>query len=465
MRVRGAVSLLLVAAVVAGGVAAGRFGPATPAAAQSGPAESWAWLCPHGGGAGWEGVVALANPGDSPVRARVTTLTAAATRTVGLVTVPAGGEVLQRVPAGRRESSSFVEVFGGWLAVGWMVRADDPDTGLSAEPCAPQAGVTWLTTESSSEEGEQAYLVIANPFAADAVFDVTLFSPDRPPLRDLDWTDLTLKGGRSMALPLSKKIVGEEAVAAVLQAKVGRVAVATLGITDGGGVRGVLGAREPATVWHLPTGEGAGQATLVTFVPGDKGLRFGASLFSREGPQAAGGLVDAQQQGASTQVSPVITSGPSSIVVTALGDQALVAAQRAEGQSADDAATGGTAMPATEWVVLPTVAEEPSVPGLVVENPGAEAVSVTLRLLTPEGVGPREASFELAASGTAGAPRSFFEGASQAAVLVTATGPITAAGASTSSGVHGLSLYALSMGVPVPDGGSAGLPESDTAVP
>jgi hypothetical protein len=347
-----------------------------------------------------------------------------------------------------------------------MVRADDPDTGLSAEPCAPQAGTTWYTTETSSEEGEEAFLVIANPFAADAVFDVTLFSPDRPPLRDPDWTDLALKAGRSTTLPVSKKIVGEEAVAAVVQTKVGRIAVATLGITDGGGVRGVLGTRAPASVWHLPAGGGAGQSTLVTFVPGDGGLRYGATLLSEEGPQVVGGLVEAQQQGASTQSAPVITSGPSSIVVTSPGDQPLVAAQRAEGQSADDAATGGVAEPAPAWVVLPTVADEPSLPGLVVENPGTEPVTVTLRLLPPDGgAAPKEVSFDLAASTTAGAPPRLFRDASRAAVLVTATGPITAAGASTSSGVHGLSLFAVSMGVPVPDGAALQETSSVGAVP
>jgi hypothetical protein len=191
---------------------------------------------------------------------------------------------------------------------------------------------------------------------------------------------------------------------------------------------------------------------LVTFVPGERSVRFGGTLLSQREPQAAGDLVEAQQPGSSAQVAPVITRGPSAIVLKTLGEEPLVAAQRAEGQSADDAATGGVVTPATTWVVLPTVADEPSFPGLVVVNPGAEPVTVTLRLLTQNGAPTEEISFELDASATAGAPLSFLLHEPRAAVLVSATGPVVAAGASTSAGVRGLSLYAIAVGAPVPDG-------------
>lgn len=448
----------LVAVVVAGGLALGgmaadRVGPATPSDGPVPSAVSSVWVCPHGGGEGWEGWIALANPGDAPVRARLSGLTSSPRNGSRSVTVPPGSEVLQPVEAGLPESATVVEVFGGWLAVGWLVRADDPDTGISAEPCSDAVGATWYTTESTSEDGERATLVVANPFAAPAVFDVVLFSPDNPPLRDPDWSDLVLRGGRSMALEISRKVVGEEAVAAVVQAKVGRIAVGTLGVTTDGGVRGVLGTMTPASTWYLPAGGGSGQSSLVTFVPEDQGVRFGARLLGEEGPQAAGDLVEAQQQGASTRVSPVVVQGPASIVAAASADRTFVTAQRAAGQSADDAATGGTAVAWPAWVVLPTVAVEPSFPGLVVSNPGAEIVTVTLRLLPPEGEGsPEEITFQVEPSSSGGAPEGFLERSPQAAVLVTADAPVIAAGASTSSGVRGLSWYAISLGVPVPSG-------------
>jgi hypothetical protein len=451
MKAWGVLSVTVAALVVAGGVAAERIGSRAPADAPPGEAPSWIWTCPHGGGHRWKATVALANPGAQAVRARVTTLSADAAGDGRMVTVPAGEELLLSVPANVRERATFVEAFGGWLAVGWLVDAADPDRGVSAEPCTPEATDLWFTPGSSTDEGEELFLVIANPFAADAVFDVTLFSPDRPPLRDPDWTDLVLEGRRSVALPVSKKILGEAAVSAMVETKVGRVAVSTLGVTREGGVRGVLGATAPGTTSSLPAGGGTGQSTLVTFVPGESSLRYGVTRVSEDGPEAVGNLVDAQQAGASTATAPVVTTGPTTIVVATRGDGSLVGGQRATGPSADDAATGGLPPAAVAWVVLPTVWEEPSFPGLVVTNPGSEAVTVTLRLLPPGGGASRSVSFDVGPSASASASKAFLGASPQAAVLVTATGPVLAAGASTSSGIRGLSRYAVAGGVPVPD--------------
>lgn len=447
----GLIAVVVAAVLAVGAVAAERLGPAAPASGPPGTAVSSVWVCPHGGGPGWEGRIALANPGDVPVSARITSLTSSPSRSSRTVTVAPGSEVLQQVDVTEPESATEVEVFGGWVAVGWLVNAADPDRGISAEPCTSEVGSTWFTTETTTDDGERAVLIVANPFASAAVFDVSLFSPDNPPLRDPDWSDVVLRPGRSTSFEISRKVVGEEAVAAMLQAKVGRVAVATLGITEGGGVRGVLGTRTPADTWYLPTGAGAGQSSLVTFVPEEEGMRFGARLFVTDGPQAAGDLVDAQQQGSSTRVSPVVTQGPASIVATAFGEGTFVAAQRAAGQSADDAATGGTATSSSSWVVLPTVAGEPSFPGVVITNPGPDSVTVTLRLLPPDGQGRAgETSFQVEPASTASAPEGFLERSPQAAVLVTADGPVVAAGVSTSAGVQGLSLYAIALGVPLP---------------
>jgi hypothetical protein len=453
MRAWGVVALLAVAAIAAAGVAAEQIGPAVPAEVPAGTAVSSVWACPHGGGSGWEGTVALANPGVAPVEARITALSGGPAGPSETVTVPAGGQVLHPVSARHLESATIVEAFGGWLAVGWLVRAAEPDRGVTAEPCAPQTGTTWLTTETSTEDGEDAFLIVANPFTAGAVFDVVLYSPDNPPLRDPDWSDIVLRGGRSMALPISRKVVGETAVAAVLQAKVGRVAVGTLAVSAGGGVRGTLGTPVPGTTWYLPTKAGAGQASLITFVPDDRGVSFGADLLSTREPQVVGDLVDAQQGGASTQVAPVITRGPSMIVVTSTDEGTFVGALRADGQSGDDAATGGTVTPGPTWVILPTVVDEPSFPGIVVANPGTDAVTVTLRRLpTADGAPADEVSFQIGSSKVSSAPEGFLEADPRAAVMVSASGPVVAAGVSTSAGVRGLSLYAIAVGTAVPDG-------------
>jgi hypothetical protein len=453
-RGQGFVAAALAALVVAGAMAAERSGPATPASAVVGEAASGTWLCPHGGGPGWAGTIALANPGAQPVQARVTSIDRQGPGRSRTVTVGAGAEVLYEVPAKTREASTYVEYFGGWIAAAWTVRATDPDTGIGTEPCAVASRTRWFTTETSTEQGQAAFLVVMNAHAVDAVFDLALFSPGRPPLRDTDWSDVVLGAGRSMAVRLDRELLGEEAVGAQVDAKVGRVAVATLGVTQGGGVRSVLGATEAATNWILPAAAGSGQALLMTFVPGEQDVRLGATRLSSDGaPQPAGGLIDAQQPAQSAQAAPVITAGPSAVQLESVGGVAIVAAQRAQGQSADDAATGGATMPASAWVVPPTAADDPSEPGLVVVNPGGEPVTVTFRLLLPGDEGPgRSVTLDLPAASTASPPRAFLASSPQASVLVTATGDVVAMGASTSGGLRGLSLYGFAMGMPVPDG-------------
>jgi len=454
---QGVLAAVVAVIVVVGGVAAERRGPAPPAPASPGEAVSSAWLCPHGGGPGWTGTLALANPGTAPVHVRLTFLSDLAPGRPTDLVVPAGSEVLHDVPATSRASATYVEAFGGWIAAGWQVRASDPEVGLGAEPCASGPARTWYAPESTTQKGQKAFLVVMNPYAVDTVFSVALFSPDLPPLRDTDWGDIVLPAGRSVALRVDRKIVDEDAVGVQLDTKVGRVGVATLGVTEGGGVRSVLGATATAAAAFLPTAAGAGQSSLVMFVPGEHGLRFGATQTSTEPPQPAGALTEVQQPGQSAATYPIITAGPSSVNVLGQGPTLFVAALRAEGQSDDDAATGGAVTAARTWVVTPTVAEEPSFPGLVVANPGNEEVTVTLRLLTPDGTAGGVTTFALAPSHAAGVSKAFLEASPRASVVVSATGDVVALGGSTSSGILGLSLYALAIGIAVPDGALPGL--------
>lgn len=448
---QGFLALFVAVLVVLGGIAAERAGPAAPATATRGTAVSSAWLCPHGGGKGWTGTIALADPGAEPVDVRVTELSTGAPSAALTITVPAGHEVLQPVDARSTADATYIEVFGGWVAAGWLVRAAPPSNGLGVEPCAPAASRTWYTADSDTQQGHRSYLVVMNPFSVEAVFDVALFRPRLPPVRSADWIDLTLPPGRSMALSVGSKVLGQEIVGAEVDVSRGRVAAASLSVSPDGGVRSVLGAPAPSATAYLPVAEGAGQAELAAFVPGTEGVQLTTQLLSGVSPQAAGTAANTQQPGASTAAYPIISVGPSSVDVTSTGGVPFVAALRARGQQHDDAATGGAVAPATAWVVTPTVGGEPAQPELVVVNPGSTAVRVTLQLLTPGSgpTGPR-VTITLAAGRVAGAPKGFLGQADRAAVLVTADGPIVALGASTSGGTKGLASYGSAIGVPVP---------------
>ncbi len=448
----GLVALVVAAVLVAAAIAAARLGPADPREGPAGVARSGTWLCPHGGDRGWTGTVTLANPGTTDVDVRLTSLGDGPPRRIGNVTVAPGTQVVEGIDARGAGAATYVEYFGGWVGAGWMVRADDPDVGIGTEPCASSASPDWFTAETPTTEGQRASLIVMNPFATAAVIDVVVYSPSRPPLRDERLTDLVIRSGRSIAISLDELVLGEASVATYVVAKVGRVAVSTLGVTDGGGVRSVLGATGAATALALATGSGSGQTQLVTFVPGDEALRFGALVLSEpiEGEEtgAGGGLAEVEQAGVSTLVSPIPTVGASLIEVSSFGELPLVAALRADGQAGDDAATGA-ATAATTWIVPPTVADDPARPFVVIANPGGAPATVSVMVLTGEGAGS-PVSLTIEPRSVAPVPAELLRDDPTASVFVTADAPVIALGASTSAGVKGLSLFGLSIGVPVP---------------
>ncbi|HEX6844973.1 MAG TPA: DUF5719 family protein [Actinomycetota bacterium] len=449
-RGQGLLALVLVALALVGASAAARLGPASPTSGGEPTVRSGEWLCPHGGGEGWTAEVVVTNPGDRPVQARVSALGPDAKPEEPVtLTVAAGAQLRREVPAAGPDSATYVEVFGGWASASWLLRAAEPDVGLGAEACAPAGAQRWLTTESTTQEGEHAFLVVMNPYASGAVFDVTLHQPDEPPLRDPDWSDIELRAGRATALRLDAKVVGKDTVAAIVDVRAGRVAVATLGVTEGGGVRSVLGATAEADTWATGTAWGTGQARILVLVPGENAVRFGAVLRSSRAPQTAGGLVDVRQTSLSTQAYPVIADGPSSIEVQTADGALVVAALRADGQSDDDAATAGASRASTAWIVPPTVGDEPAFSDLILANPGEAPIDATLTLLGVDGPGATR-TVTVPAGGTATVDEDFREADPRASVLVLGEGPLFATAAATSGGVRGLSLYALASGTPIP---------------
>jgi hypothetical protein len=455
-RGQGLFALVVVLVCVAGGVALDReLGPLEPAAAAPGTAPSGGWLCPHGGGPSrWKASVYLGNPGDSPVTARLTSLSGRRPKPPTTVTVPPSADLRVEVPAKGREASTYVEFFGGWVAAGWVAQGGGGEIGVAAEPCAPAAARRWYAPDGTTEQGQDAYLVVMNPFGATAVFDVVLLTRTRAPIRDSALTDIVLPAHRSRAFRLNPQALGEAALGALVEVTVGRVALASLGIGREGGIRSVVGVTSVSDRLFLPAGATAGQSVLAMTNPNEEQVRFGATLLSGEPPHPAGGLTEAGQNGTSAATYPVATEGPSSIDVVTQGSVGVAAAQRARGVGNDSAATGGAVAPAASWIVLPATAGEPSKPGLILVNPGSAPATVTLHALVPEGSSaPPDVTVGAPAGSAVRAPVEFLDAELGAAILVRAEGgSVIAMAASTSLGVQGLSTYALSMGVPVPEG-------------
>jgi Family of unknown function (DUF5719) len=455
MRSRGQLgwALLLVAVVAIGGTFLQReVGPKASASASSAAAPSGAWLCPHGGGPEWAVTLELANPGTTPVQVRVTRLSGRKPSAPDSFTVAPGMELMVHDAAEERNSASFIEYFGGWVAAGWVIHAGGGEKGVAAEPCLPRAAERWFVPDGLTTERQVAYLVIMNPFATDAIFTLTLYTQKRAPITAGAWTNVVLGPHRSRAFRLNAKALGEGAVSTLVDVEVGRVAAASLGLAELGGIRSSTGvADSPPQRTILPAGFAQEASTLVVMNATDGRPELQATLLSKEGSQTLGGLVQNTPNAGSAQPYPVTTEEPSALDVRSTPGS--VVALRTLGVSADQGSTTGASAPAAAWVVLPSIAGAPAHPGLILTNPGDVPAVVKLSLLpSAPGTVPPPETVTIQPGRVVAGPKLFVTAKPFAAILVTAeSGTVVPSAASYSLGQDGNATYAVSLGVPIPD--------------
>ena len=457
MRSRG--RILLSAAIVALVALAGVFldrsvGVRERSGVPDATTSSGAWLCPHGAGPkDWTVTLEVANPGDAPATVRVTSLGPERPGNSQTYEVDSGTTLAIPAKARGRAASSYVEYFGSWVAVGWMAHAGGDESGVAAEPCLPGATGRWFAADGTSVEGEDAYLIVMNPFDTPAILDVVMYTKGGAPVRIGEWTGVPLAPHRSTAFLLSERVVDEEALSAEVDVSRGRVAVASLGVsTEAGGIRSTIGlAGDPPIRTYLPVAGPGGRSTLIVAVPGTEPAAFDATLLSGGVPQPADALTDARQGAQSAEISQVLSDGASAIDVVATGE-GVVVARRSAGLVNDTGSTAGVDGPASGWVVLPTVACDPNVPGLALVNPGDQQAEVTLHVLPRAGGSPAtDVTVSVPPARTVAAPEEFLAQDPHAAVLVTATtGTVIASGASSSCGQEGIAAFAVATGIPLP---------------
>ena len=424
-----------------------RTGARAPAPLAPGTAASGAWFCPHGGRSDLSVALYLANPGSATVRARVTKLDSGPAEPPESYDVPAGSTLrIDQVPEDRG-AATYVEYFGGWIGAGWVAFTDG---GVAAEPCAADAAPRWFLADGTTQLGEDAYVIVANPFAVSAVMNVVLYTSDGAPIRNSDWTDLVIPARRSTALHLNTMSKGESVVGVALQVSVGRVAAASLGVSDRTKVRSALGWTEPTTEATFPLMQGSGQAELLLLSTGGESIRFGATALSEGQPSPAGGLTEQEHGPAAARAYAIpVEPGPAAIRLFTLEDARVVGALRARGPGEDLGATGGAVAASDSWLVLPAVSRVLSTPGAVLVNDGDADVVATVQLLPPEGgTAAAPVTVHVPAHSAAAVPPDFWASAPGAAMLVRSDdGPLVALAASTSGDAG---AFALSMGVPLP---------------
>ncbi len=449
-RGQGVLAAIVVAIVVAGAVTFERAVPLERPAAGGGSAPSGSWVCPHGGGDGWEATVFLANPSPDPAAAHITSLALEGSSPPLVVDVPPTSTVRIQVDATARGSATFVETFGPWIAAGWVVRGSGDERGTGAEPCAPGGAREWYLADGSTEEGEQTFVVVANPYAANAVVDVALFAKGRAPVRDSDITNLTVPARGSVAVKMAKFAAGEPAIGAVVQARIGRVGVGGLGV-GASGIRSTIGQTALAGRVILPIAGALGESSVEVFGPGEEAVAFGATYRSESEPELMQGLEQVEQDAQAAATYQVLTEGPSAVDLTVDNDQLVAAVLVAAGTKGDAAATAGSPAGAAAWVVLPPVDADVATSTIVLVNPGTEDADVTLELLPASRGTSTVTTITVPAGGVAASAPGSVE-AGSAVVVRCESGLVVALGAATSGGGPDdePAGYALSMGVRIP---------------
>lgn len=394
--------------VVGGGVAFERvLGPRRPAAAGPTEVATGAWFCPHSGGRGWRVWVVAANPSDREAAVRVTTFGAGRPSTVRQ-RIPGGSVEYVPVTAEDKASASVVEFFGPRVSAG-MVAARPDDGGLGAEPCASRAGTRWFVPEGTSVRGQASHLVVANPFAEEAVVDVTVLSPDGP-TRPGPLSGVVIEPQRAVSYDLNEVVLGKDALTVLVRASLGKVAVGGVDVGEEG-LRSVLAVPGPARTWVLPGAGHQPASEAVVTAPAGRRVPFrvrtqgpetqitvledgvvppeAARTFEVEGEQ--GGLVVEAEGEAPLVAGRRLTSGaeppPSPPRGGGRGQQ-----RRQEPpppQVSDTAATSGTPSGARGWVALPAAPPGGARTLLILENAGAEDLEADVVLLTR--AGPHEA--------------------------------------------------------------------------
>jgi len=339
------------------------------------------------------------------------------------------------------------------VAAGWLSHAGGGEGGVAAEPCAPTTGGRWFLPDGTTEvEGNEEFVVVMNPFARQAVFSLTLLSERKEPVRQGELTDVVLKPFHSASFHLNDVVLGERTVSTLLEVEVGRVAAATLGVSGTGGIRSALGyLGQPPSTLTFPGGADSGRTELVVMSAGTEagGERVGLAgeILGTEGAQPFAGLADASLPPGTARTFPATTSGASSIRLSVSGDD-VAAVRRTYGVISDQAAIAG-AEPAAAWIVLPAVAGPPSLPGLLLANPGTEPAVVTLSYLAP---GPAQTVEVTVQPGTTiQAPKEFRLLAPEVGVRAEASsGTFVPASVSYSLGREGLAAFAAALGIPLP---------------
>ena len=439
----------LSALVLLSGTLLTRAGTSPPPPAPLGASvATGAWFCPHGGGPGWTGWIAIANPGPSPVRVRATTFGHAGVTIVHSFTVGASREVYRAVPVVDPASSTEVEYFGGWVAAGAVIRSSGASEDVAAERCVAGLRGSWSLPDATTATGEQASIVVVNPYASPAEFDVVIRTNAPRTIRPGALTPVVLKPRTATSVavnPWALEGPNEDTVTVQIVPLVGGVIAGSL-VVSPDGVRAEAGVPAASTRWILPAAGYAAPARLEVL---NAGPARAVLTVVAQGSGGANTIPDATGVPIAAGTARTFDVGavPDAGILVDSGKEPVVVALRVAGPNGGLAVLTGWTGPAERWIVPPALPSTGGTARVTLQNPGTAAATVRIEWIGPSGIVRSASTTVRIAPG-----RTVAVTAPQSAVplfaLVTATDGSIVAGetaqALASSG------FAATSGIPVP---------------
>lgn len=372
---------------------------------------SAAWYCAEGtssGGGRADEIVAIANSREVPVDAQITVLRGREQSPVRhQVEVPARSRERVRIAdiVETPEPGVVVEVFGGGAAVEHELRGANGDHAVL--PCAREPAGRWLFPGGATVKDARDVLALLNPFAEDAVVDMTFFTEDGVE-RPVALQGFVVPGRSRVTVPVHEHVLRKERVAAEIVVRSGRIAAERSirwdGSTDRRGLAVFGGVQAPAETWWFPEGlvrervaediwvlNPAEVGTVVEIQPHLDGDRVAAPL-----------EVDVPARSAvSVRLDDAVPEGVGhGLAVTAVGDADVVVAQELTALTGatrpGSSVAVGIRETARRWLFPSGAADDRVDEWIVALNPGTKPVSMRVSvlagglLLVPEGLGDLE---------------------------------------------------------------------------
>jgi hypothetical protein len=442
--------VLMAVAVVATGVFLDRAVGARATGSGSVSSEpTGAWFCPHGGSPGWHAWVVVTNPGPSTVRVRLTQIALGHVRSVGTFTVGPLRQAYREVSAEDPSDVATVEYFGGWVGAAAIMRSDSP-AGLAAERCEPSARHTWFLLDQTTGADDSSFVVVMNPFATDAAFDLVMRTEQRKIAPGV-LSPLVLKARSSVAIPVNEYALespGEQTVTVEVTQRIGRV-VAGGFVRSAEGIRAETGSAQPAQTTVLPAAAFAGQPDVILFNPQTDPADVSVLSSGRTGQRVVPGTTSVSLGPDQVKTLGFSDFPGSGAVVRSDNKQPVVAAMRVTGLQGDPATVVGATDAARSWLVMPSTPPTGGKAFLVIQNPGRTGLKLSVTLIGPDGaivssrfsavLVPPGKTTSLALAGVA-------KGGPVSAVVRAEGGTFVAAMASYGRGGVG---YAVTLGLPM----------------